>query len=616
MSVYAGRMQLRSLVGKTICGQYRVDKLLGEGGMGSVFAGVQLSLDRPVAIKVMQPEVAKSEDARKRFSREARLTARLNHPNTIKLFEFGETEDGMVFLVMELLDGQELADIIEKDGALAPLRAVNIAAQVAKALRAGHKLGIVHRDLKPGNVRITHDDDEQERAIVLDFGFAKKIDESVSQRVTSSGTILGTPAYMSPEQAQGKPVDTQSDVYSLGIILFEMLTGRVPFASKSMISVLMMQTSQQPPPVADLRPELGQIDGLQPLLDAMLDKKAANRPDPMATATRLRALSAQLQGTAAPAEPAAAVRVDDIGTQEATVFFSAMDDDEPDGRPPGQSVVEVMDFAATATATESESVAAMRAQATAPSTHRPTKQAQTRRAPRGRVDLPISPVGTAADLAPEPPEKAGKGGKIAIGLAVLALVGAGLGFSLLPPKADKAAAQGKKAVSHLGAGAATTGDAVDDKGNDKGEGMASGVQPSPDEPGGGRPENGDPAPGAAEPAAEQPAPAEAAAGQQDSAKPAAKPAAADSETTATSAPKNAETALQAGQIHVASTPDGASVFVNRKRIGTTPMVVDVPKHGRVRLALRKKGFRPFRVRFAHDEAKNVAVTLQSRSKKR
>ncbi len=318
------------LVGTVIKGQYAVREVLGEGGMGTVFRAEQLSVERPVAIKVMRPEFLKDEAAVKRFQREAKLTSRLSHPNTIRLFDFGFTDDGLMFLVMELLDGRELADEVKMTGAIPVARALRLTLQIAQALRAAHKLGIVHRDLKPTNVFLARDAGGDELLKVMDFGIAKSIDDKAATQVTQAGTIVGTPAYMSPEQAKGITISANSDIYSLGIILFELLTGTVPFSSESMIRVLMMHVQNRPPPLADARPELAAVAGLQETLDQMLTKDAAKRPDAVSACKLLEKLldgpAGKMATVNAALRVAKTVEIDDAHADDATAFVDAAPD--------------------------------------------------------------------------------------------------------------------------------------------------------------------------------------------------------------------------------------------------------------------------------------------------
>jgi serine/threonine-protein kinase len=221
------------MVGKTIANKYRIVKLLGEGGMGAVYQGEQQmgTKTRPVAIKTLHPHLSKDPKVRARFDREVGTIAELEHPNTIQVYDFGTTEDGLLYLVMEFINGTNVADMLEKHGAMEPQRVEKIMTQVCGSLEEAHSRGIIHRDLKPENVVLTERAGQKDFVKVLDFGIAKRSNEEdkQEQKLTQQGMVLGTPPYMSPEQFTGKPIDVRSDIYSLGVMMYEMLTGRLPF---------------------------------------------------------------------------------------------------------------------------------------------------------------------------------------------------------------------------------------------------------------------------------------------------------------------------------------------------------------------------------------------------
>jgi serine/threonine-protein kinase len=273
-------------LGRVLAEKFRIEALIGEGGMGSVYRGVQLSIGRPVAIKLIAGAVASHPECIKRFRREAEAMALLTHPNTVRLYDFG-AERGELYMVMELLEGEDLADCLARKGALAPREAIDILRQVLAALSEAHALGIVHRDLKPANVFLSRVPDGQVFAKVMDFGIAGIQQDTGRTKLTLAGSVLGTPAYMAPEQAQGNPVDARSDLYSLGILLFEMLTGNTPFVADSVVHLLLAQVSQAPPRLAALRPELPLVQALQALLDQLLEKAPDERPASAAAALAL-----------------------------------------------------------------------------------------------------------------------------------------------------------------------------------------------------------------------------------------------------------------------------------------------------------------------------------------
>jgi serine/threonine-protein kinase len=242
-----------SLVGRTLDGRFRILSAIARGGMGAVYRAEQLPLGRAVAIKVLSLRHDEDQDPefRKRFLLEASTAAKLTHPNTVRVFDYGQTDDGLYFIAMELLEGLTLKEIIAKDGALAPERAIEIAKQIARSLREAHRLGIVHRDMKPGNVMLVQRGGD-ETVKVLDFGLAKDTtpQEGEVEDITQTGVFMGSPKYMSPEQIQGEKLDARSDLYSVGVILYEMLSGKPPFQREQPMQVLMDHVREIPKTVA------------------------------------------------------------------------------------------------------------------------------------------------------------------------------------------------------------------------------------------------------------------------------------------------------------------------------------------------------------------------------
>jgi len=237
------------LVGKLFDDRYEVVEKIGEGGMGAVYKARQLAMDRMVALKVIHPDQNNDETVVKRFYREMKTTSRISHPNTVSVFDFGKSDDGEFFLAMELLDGQPLSDLMEK-GPVPVEQAVPIAAQILKALSAAHAEHVIHRDLKPENIMLLDVYGEADQVRVLDFGiatFAATSDEGPSARVTASGIMVGTPSYVSPEQIGGEELDARADLYSFGVLLYEMLTGTLPFHDPERpLRVLQMHMTEMP----------------------------------------------------------------------------------------------------------------------------------------------------------------------------------------------------------------------------------------------------------------------------------------------------------------------------------------------------------------------------------
>jgi eukaryotic-like serine/threonine-protein kinase len=254
-----------SAVGETLGGRYRLVELLGQGGMATIYRAHDGQLGRDVAVKILRPEYGRDPEFLARFREEARNAASLSHPGIVSVFDYGQGESGP-YIVMELVDGQDLASILRDNGALAPRQAARIAAEVAKALHAAHTRGIVHRDVKPSNVLVARDG----RVKVVDFGIARAIAEA---QLTMPGTTLGSVHYFSPEQARGEAATAASDIYSLGIVLFEMLSGQRPFSGDGAAAVAMARLSGPPPRVADRRASV------PPALDAITQRAMALEPE-------------------------------------------------------------------------------------------------------------------------------------------------------------------------------------------------------------------------------------------------------------------------------------------------------------------------------------------------
>lgn len=260
-------------IGRVLANRYRILRRLGSGGMGSVYLGLNIPLKQDVAVKVMFGELARDMNAVKRFHREALTTSRLSHPNTVRVFDFGQEPDGLLFLVMEFVKGMPLSGVISKMGRIPPPRVLTIARQVLGALAEAHAAGIVHRDLKPQNIMMIEMPGADDFAKVVDFGIAKIASATGETSLTKTGMSIGSPTYMSPEQAEGKSIDHRSDLYSLGVILYEMLTGRPPFLGETPLAVLVKHMTEPPPLLpADVPQRLAHF------VMNLLEKKPAMRP--------------------------------------------------------------------------------------------------------------------------------------------------------------------------------------------------------------------------------------------------------------------------------------------------------------------------------------------------
>jgi serine/threonine-protein kinase len=265
------------LIGQTLAGKYLIEQLIKRGGMGAVYRGKHVLMDKTVAIKVLRPSLAGDDVVVARFSREAKAASRISHPHAVSVTDFGEAENGVVFLVMEYLDGRTLKDIIRSEGPMPLERAVEIVRQVAGALDVAHQQGVVHRDLKSENIMLSQTNGG-DWAKVLDFGIAKiQQPEGVRDHdITAANIVIGTPQYMSPEQcSQTSPIDARSDVYSLGVIVYEMLAGRVPFTGESPTVIMMKQVQDPPPSILEARPDLPA--SVDKLIERALAKQPADR---------------------------------------------------------------------------------------------------------------------------------------------------------------------------------------------------------------------------------------------------------------------------------------------------------------------------------------------------
>ena len=259
---------------RTLEGKYRIDGFLKRGGMGAVYRGTHLMLNKPVAIKLIKPELVSSSEVVQRFLREARAAAHLSHPNIVTVHDLGQTPDGMLYIVMELVPGSSLKEVIQAEGAWEAKRVVRLVKAIASALGVAHRNNVVHRDLKPQNIMVTRDSDGNEIPKLLDFGIAKTL-EPTSPALTSTGIVLGTPHYMSTEQAKGAPADRRSDLYALGVILYEMLVGSVPFDDASIPQILIKHLTEMPLPPSSVNP--GVPPGLEAIVLRLLEKDPDRR---------------------------------------------------------------------------------------------------------------------------------------------------------------------------------------------------------------------------------------------------------------------------------------------------------------------------------------------------
>jgi serine/threonine-protein kinase len=264
-----------TLIGKTIDGKYLVQSVLGEGGMAIVYRAHHLQMERVVVIKVMQGWLTSNKTSVERFEREGKLTAKLNHPNIVAVYDVGSIDGREPYIVMEYIKGEALADRIHNGGPLDFDTTANIIIQICRGLEEAHSSGIIHRDLKPDNVLLQVKSDRPDWVKIVDFGISNMIQGA--KRLTKTGRMVGTPEYIAPEQLKDKPIDIRTDLYAVGIMIFEMLTGRVPFDGESAESILMKHLLEEPVPMATIRPELAGENPFDPIVAKLLKKAPEER---------------------------------------------------------------------------------------------------------------------------------------------------------------------------------------------------------------------------------------------------------------------------------------------------------------------------------------------------
>jgi len=268
-------------IGRSILnGQFLIEQKIGSGGMGAVYRASQPAMNRLVAVKILHQKLANRKDLVSRFRREARAMSHLTHPNTVKVYLYGELEDGALYIVMEYLEGRNLNQVVRKEGPLPVERAIPVLIQCCGALQEAHTQGIVHRDLKPENIFLSTNGGLKDYAKVLDFGLAKVTERELrpgSIMLTQEGMVFGTPEFMSPEQAQGKVLDARSDLYSLATILYEVLTGKLPFDAKTPMEFIQLHVTKEPIPLDQRVPGKTFPSGLGETIMMALRKKPEDR---------------------------------------------------------------------------------------------------------------------------------------------------------------------------------------------------------------------------------------------------------------------------------------------------------------------------------------------------
>ena len=270
------------LVGQVIADRYRILSALGEGGMGRVYLAEHVRMQRKCAVKMISPALARTEAAIARFNREAANASQISHSNVVQVYDFGEGPNGQLYLAMEYVEGETMSKLVRREGSLTIRRAATLTKQVCDALSAAHHRGIVHRDLKPDNIIVTRQYDGTECVKVVDFGIAKTVqsdgtDPGDKQNLTTIGVAVGTPEYMSPEQLAGEKLDTRSDIFSLGLVFFELLTADLPHARVTSRETLVARLTEPPRTLREVKPGKNWPQMLQPMLDWALATDPAKR---------------------------------------------------------------------------------------------------------------------------------------------------------------------------------------------------------------------------------------------------------------------------------------------------------------------------------------------------
>lgn len=317
-----------SLVGTLLAGRFQILEKIGEGGMGAIYKAVHTRMDRVCAIKLMTSLSHENEAALARFNREAKMASRIDSRHAVAIYDFGEAEGGIPYLAMEFIDGKPLSHILLREKTLSVERVVHITSQIARALTKAHELGIIHRDLKPDNIMITNRDGDKDFVKVLDFGIAKTVTEEAQDNLTKTGYILGTPIYMSPEQLSGDQLDPRSDIYSLALIVYEMLSGRLPFEGENPQAIMIKRVTTNPVPLRAVAPSVS--DSVERVVMDGLARDPGNRlPTVEAFASALRSAQNMVTHSLSHRQTSAVVKETAPATEEFTGY-----------RPPDESTTE------------------------------------------------------------------------------------------------------------------------------------------------------------------------------------------------------------------------------------------------------------------------------------
>ncbi|HEY4122363.1 MAG TPA: serine/threonine-protein kinase, partial [Byssovorax sp.] len=266
------------LIGRTVGGRFKVLSVIARGGMGKVYRAEQAPLGRVCALKVLSPKYDGDRDPEfhRRFLLEASTAAKLTHPNTVTIFDYGQEGDDLYFIAMEYIEGRTLHRVLREEAPLVEARVAHVAAQICRSLREAHQIGVVHRDLKPGNVLLTDKADEQDVVKVLDFGLVKDV-TGEAEDLTQAGLFMGSPKYMAPEQILGNEISPRTDIYSLGVMMYEMLCGKVPFDRGASVGTLMAHVNEPPPPMQANNPSINVSASMEVIVKKCLEKAPDDR---------------------------------------------------------------------------------------------------------------------------------------------------------------------------------------------------------------------------------------------------------------------------------------------------------------------------------------------------
>jgi len=582
--------------GTIIADRYRIEGVLGKGGMGTVYLATQLSVNRPVALKTLLKDLLSEQKHVKRFYQEARSASHLNHPNIIRIFDFGiDSGTRVPFLAMEFLEGQPLSEMLEESGPVPESRAAALLAQVAKALVEAHEKGIVHRDLKPDNIFVRVLPDGEEHVKVLDFGIAKVVnsDSTTQNSLTATGMTLGTPLYMSPEQIMGEKVDFRSDLYSFGCILQEVLTGKPPFDAEERLGVLVKHMSEEPPALPGAL-----IDGQAPTPDlvalrkSLLAKKRFDRPSTTTVVARVLNALGRNEQIGVP-ELLEEARTEAVATGRIRATKTGMTAASDPEEKPKTSVTDASEMLGTARTALAPTPVEMTGQDVSAYT-----QAQTP-PDEALTDLDDSAVSSTSperdtnfeEFAALVPRRSNR--KAWLMAAAVLIIAGGIAAALV-----FSGANGDKPGDGTALAGATQSDAAK---------VVKGAEPKAPAPPAGE------AAGTPEPAAAQKPVAAAPEPEQPEPKPAAAPA-----PEAKAEPKPAEPPKpEPRKVEVTSTPSGAKLFVDGVPMGTTPKVLELmPGAAAKKIRLSRSGYRDVSATLKPDSASPFQMKLKRKRAKR